>query len=96
MLKHVVCFKMDSAENADEAARILKSMQGNVPMLRVLEVGRDILGSARSYDVYLGVLLENRAALEAYQRDPYHCNTVQTFMHAHALSSVSVDCMLGD
>ncbi len=94
MLKHVVCFKMDNAENADKAAELLKSMEGNVPMLRGLEVGRDILRSARSYDVYLGVLLEDRAALDAYRRDPYHNGTVQTFLHAHTLSSVAVDFML--
>ena len=45
MLKHVVCFKMDNGENADKAVALLKSMQGNVPMLRGLEVGRDFLRS---------------------------------------------------
>lgn len=94
MLKHVVCFKMDNGENADKAVALLKSMQGNVPMLRGLEVGRDFLGSARSYDVCLGVTLDDKAALEAYQSDPYHCGTVKTFMHAHAVSSVAVDFML--
>ena len=94
MLRHIVCFKMDTAENAEKAVCLLKSMQGKVPMLRALEVGRDFLGSARSYDVFLGVTLDDRAALDAYQRDPYHCGTVKTFMHAHALSSVSVDFML--
>lgn len=94
MLKHVVCFKMDAAENADKAVALLKSMQGNVPMLRGLEVGKDFLGSDRSYDVYLGVTLDDKAALDAYQRDPYHCGTVKTFMHAHAVSSVAIDFML--
>ncbi|MBQ9081546.1 MAG: Dabb family protein [Clostridia bacterium] len=91
MLKHVVCFKMDSEESAKQAVEVLKSMQGNVPVLRGMEVGLDVLKSARSYDVYLGVLLDDKAALDAYQKDPYHCDPVKVFMHAHMLSSVAVD-----
>lgn len=91
MLKHVVCFKLDGAENAIKAVEILRSMEGKVPMLRGIEVGLDVLRSARSYDVYLSVLLDNKAALEEYQRDPYHCDVVKAFMHAHTVASVAVD-----
>ena len=91
MLKHVVCFKMQDKESAKEAVNVLKSMQGKVPMLQGIEVGLDILKSARSYDVYLGVLLKDKAALDAYQKDAYHCDVVKTFMHAHTVSSVAVD-----
>ena len=91
MLKHVVCFKMQDEESAQEAVNVLKSMQGKVSMLQGIEVGLDILKSARSYDVYLGVLLKDKAALDAYQKDAYHCDVVKAFMHAHTVSSVAVD-----
>ncbi len=91
MLKHIVCFKMQDEASAQEAVNVLKSMQGKVPMLQGIEVGLDILKSARSYDVYLGVLLKDKAALDAYQKDAYHCDVVKTFMHAHTVSSVAVD-----
>lgn len=91
MLKHVVCFKMDSEENVTKAAEILRSMEGKVPALRGLEVGTDVLKSARSYDVYLCVLLDDENALEDYQRDSYHCDVVKKFMHAHSAASVAVD-----
>ena len=91
MLKHVVCFKMQDEASAQEAVNVLKSMQGKVPMLQGIEVGLDILKSARSYDVYLGVLLKDKAALDAYQKDAYHCDVVKTFMHAHTVSSIAVD-----
>ncbi len=91
MLKHVVCFQMDSADNAQKAVEILKSMEGKVPMLKGIEVGLDILHSPRSFDVYLGVLLDDTAALESYQQDGYHCGIVKEFMHAHAVKSVACD-----
>lgn len=96
MIKHIVCFKLrDSSESAKAEARdILLSMKGNVPLLRDIFVGIDFLGSARSYDVILEVTLEDAAALDAYQVDPYHVNVVKQYMHAHTASSVAVDCEL--
>ena len=91
MIKHVVCFKLLNAEDKVEAKEVLLSMDGKVPMLKGIEVGTDFLGSPRSYDVYLGVLLEDRAALEAYQSDAYHCDVVKKYMHAHVEKSVAID-----
>lgn len=41
MIKHIVCFKLkdNSLEECEKAANILKSMEGNVPLLRGIEVG---------------------------------------------------------
>ena len=93
MIKHIVCFKLaDATEEACNAAKdVLLSMKGNVPMLREIEVGVDFLRSARSYDVYLSVVVDDKAALEEYANDPYHCNVVKTHMHAVCASSVTVD-----
>ena len=66
-------------------------MKGNVPLLRGIEVGVDILRSARSYDVMLEVLLDDMAALDAYQVDPYHVDVVKKHMHAVAESSIALD-----
>ena len=76
MIKHIVCFKLkdNSPEQCEKAAGVLRSMQGNVPLLRSIEVGVDFLHSERSYDVILQVTLDSPEALEAYQRDPYHPN----------------------
>lgn len=67
------------------------SMKGNVPLLRDIEVGIDFLHSERSYDLHLQVLLDDEAALEAYQQDPYHCSVVKKYMHQVRESSVAVD-----
>ncbi len=93
MIKHVVCFKLKNPtpEECEKAAAVLRGMEGNVPMLRSIEVGVDFLRSARSYDVILQVTLDNAAALEAYQNDPYHCGVVKKHMHAVRETSVAID-----
>ena len=67
------------------------SMVDNVPTIRYIEVGIDVLHSQRSYDVYLAVTVDNRAALDEYQRDEYHCSVVKKHMHTVTASSVAVD-----
>lgn len=96
MIKHIVCFKMaePTPELLKETKDILLSMDGKVDLLRGIEVGVDFLKSERSYDIILQVLLEDEEALEAYQRDPYHCDVVKKHMHAVTVSSVAVDYYL--
>lgn len=77
MIRHIVCFKLKDVSKKEEAKELLLSMRGRVPQVKELEAGTDFLGSARSYDVFLGVLLEDRDALEAYQKDPYHVGVVK-------------------
>ena len=96
MIKHIVCFKLkdNSEEEVKKAADILLSMQGNVPLLRGIEVGCDFLHSPRSYDIILQVLLDDEKALDDYQNDEYHCNVVKKHMHSVAESSVAIDCKI--
>lgn len=96
MIKHTVCFKLkDNSEAECKKARdILLSMDGNVPLLRGIEVGVDFLHSPRSYDIILQVLLDDEKALEDYQNDEYHCSVVKKHMHAVAESSIAIDCII--
>ncbi len=96
MIKHIVCFKLkdNSLAECEKAKEILLSMQGNVPQLRGITVGIDFLHSERSYDLILEVLLDDEAALESYQNDPYHCSVVKTHMHSVRESSVAIDYVI--
>lgn len=96
MIKHTVCFKLkdNSPEECNKAAQILRSMDGNVKLLRGIEVGVDFLHSPRSYDIILQVLLDDEKALEEYQKDEYHCSVVKKHMHSVAESSVAIDFKL--
>lgn len=93
MIKHIVCFKLkdNSEENCKKAQEVLLSMKDNVELLRDIQVGVDFLHSERSCDVVLEVVVDDRAALEAYQNHPYHVNVVKKHMHAVRESSVSAD-----
>lgn len=93
MIKHVVCFKLTdpTPENCEKAREVLLSMDGKVEQIRQIEVGVDFLHSDRSYDLILQVLLDDRAALDAYQQHPYHVDVVKAHMHAARSASVSVD-----
>ena len=93
MIKHTVCFKLkdNSPEECNKAAEILRSMEGNVELLRGIEVGVDFLHSPRSYDIILQVVLDDEKALEEYQKDEYHCSVVKKHMHAVAQTSVAID-----
>ncbi len=91
MIKHIVCFKLKAGESAEKAAEILNSMKGKVPEIIDMEVGVDFLKSERSYDVILQVVLKDKAALDRYQSDPYHCSVVKEYMHKARESSVAVD-----
>ena len=91
MIKHVVCFKLKEGESPEKAKEVLLSMKGNVPMLKDIEVGVDVLHSARSYDVILAVVLDDLQALDNYQQDPYHVSVVKKHMHAVTKTSVAID-----
>lgn len=93
MIKHVVCFKLknNSSAEKEKAKEVLLSMKGNVPLLKDIQVGIDFLGSSRSYDVILEVILENKEALEEYQNDPYHCSVVKKHMHEVREASIAID-----
>lgn len=96
MVKHVVCFKLkdNSPEKCAEAKEVLLSMRGKVPQVLDLTVDVDFLHSERSYDVMLTVFVEDAAALEAYQKDPYHCGTVKPYMHAVRSGSIAIDAQV--
>ena len=93
MVKHIVLFKLsdNSPANCEKTAAILRSMDGKVDLLRGITVGVDNLHSPRSYDIALEVLLDDMAALEAYQQDEYHCDVVKKHMHSVACGSVAID-----
>lgn len=93
MIKHIVCFKLkdNSLENCLKAKEVLLSMKGNVSLLRDIHVGIDFLHSERSYDIILETLFDTKEDLDAYQKDPYHCEVVKKHMHAVRSASIAVD-----
>jgi Stress responsive A/B Barrel Domain len=79
MLLHLVCFKykaeVDAATRAQHRQRLaaLKALDGVVD----LKVGEDVVHSSRSYDTGLAITFPDRAALDAYQKNPRHVPVAQ-------------------
>ncbi|QEM66701.1 Dabb family protein [Geobacter sp. FeAm09] len=93
MITHIVFFKLSDAspESLAVTREKLLSMQGNVPQLRHLEAGIDVIRSERSYDIALVTKFDSLDDLEAYQIHPYHAGEVLPHMRSVCSSIVAVD-----
>jgi hypothetical protein len=93
MITHIVLFKLKdpSAEGVRKATDKLLSMAGKVEMLRHLEVGTDLVRSARSYDIALYTKFDSLEDLQAYQVHTYHGGEVAPFMREASEAVAVVD-----
>ena len=90
---HIVLFKLKnrSPESIEETAGIMRSMEGQIPPLRGIEVGADVVKSPRSYDLALITRFDSLADMRAYQAHPYHQNVVLKHVNEVTESVVAVD-----
>jgi hypothetical protein len=65
-------------------------MKGNIPQLRHLEVGIDVLHSDRSYDLALVTKFDSLEELKNYQAHPFHVEVLK-YMTSVRESSITVD-----
>jgi len=92
VILHLVCFKYKAStdagarDNHRAQLRAMKALDGVID----LKVGADVVRSARSYDTGLAVTFRDRAALDAYAKDPRHVPIAQ---HGASISEhvVAVD-----
>lgn len=70
MVKHILFVKMkdNSIEQCEKVKALFLSMKEQIPFLREVQVGIDYLHSQRSYDVVLELVVDDRQALEDYQK----------------------------
>jgi stress responsive alpha/beta barrel protein len=79
VIVHLVCFKykpeIAAAARDDHRQRLrsLRTLDGVID----LKVGEDIVRSPRSYDTGLAVTFRDRAALDAYAKNPHHVPVAQ-------------------
>lgn len=93
MITHIVLFKLmdKSRESIRQAKEKLLSMDGKCTMLRHIEVGTDVVRSARSYDIALVTKFDSLEDLQAYQEDPYHGGDVAPYMRSVSEAVAVVD-----
>jgi len=93
MLTHIVLFKLQepSSENLAVTRAKLLGMVSEIPQLRHLEVGIDVVRSVRSHDIALVTKFDSLEDMEAYQIHPYHADVVIPHMKSVCSSIVAVD-----
>ena len=93
MLKHYVFleFRQDTSDAhvTDFCMRML-ALRGAIDGIEQLEIGRDELHDARSWDLVLIMALESVNALRAYQRHPLHL-ALMAFNEPFVANVASVD-----
>lgn len=92
LITHIVCFKLkdNSPEKVEVTAQVLRDMEGKIEQLKYIEVGVDVLHSARSYDIALITKFDSMADLDAYQVHPVHQKVIE-HMNEVRESSIAVD-----
>ncbi len=92
MITHIVLIKLKepTAENLATAIDKIGAMDGNIPILKSLEVGQDVIRSPRSYDIGLIARFDNLDDLQNYQTHPVHVPVLE-YLRSVMESVVAVD-----
>ena len=93
MLRHYVLLKYREGTDARHIAAFcdrLLALRSSIAEIRRLEIGRDELHDARSWDLVLIMEFESVDALRAYQRHPEH-RALMAFNDPFVAAVASVD-----
>ncbi len=93
MLRHFVFIKYrqgTSDAHIDEFLRRTRALPESIPVVRDLEVGRDVLPSPRSWDVMLAMRFNSLEELREYQTHPAH-QALMAFNNPQVADVGSVD-----
>jgi len=79
MLMHIVSFKYHAGVDGDARTHHRQRLQALSTLDGVIElkVGEDVVHSPRSFDTGLIIRFADRAALDAYQKNPTHVPVAQ-------------------
>lgn len=90
MIKHIVFFKLE--DNTSDKREVLKnkllSMKGKIDILKYIEVGIDINGSERAYDVVLITDFQSIEDLKSYATNPLHVEVLKYLKSENILTKV--------
>ena len=90
MITHVVSWKLADPGDVEEVARRLQALADEIPEIRSMVVGVNIVPSERAHDLVLISTFDDLDALGRYQVHPAHVPVV-AFVRARATSAVAVD-----
>lgn len=91
MFVHTVLFKIKENEKIHFVADTLKSMEGQIPELKYIEVGINSISADRNYDVILYTKFDTREDMDRYQVSEYHTEKVLKLIKPFIEKSVAGD-----
>jgi len=79
VITHIVFFKLKdpSAANIEDTRKLMETLRGEIPQLRHLEIGADIVRGKRSYDLALVAKFDSMEDLRGYREHPFHVEVAQ-------------------
>lgn len=92
MLTHVVLFKLHdrSPENIQKFREVLLGIRDVIPQIKHIEVGANVVESARAYDVVLFQRFDSLSTMQEYQQHPAH-QAIAPYLRDSSASTVAVD-----
>jgi len=92
MLTHIVLFRLNDKSDStiQKTKEVLLGLKDQVPFLKFIEVGTDIIHSERSYDVALYTKFDSLEDMEAYQVHPAHVKVLE-YIKTVRESAVAID-----
>ena len=93
MLQHYVLIKYEKNignQHIEEFCRRMLALRTRIAEIEYLEIGRDILQDARSWDLILIMRFASVHALRGYQQHPEH-QEVMAFNQPYVANVASVD-----
>jgi hypothetical protein len=92
MFTHIVLFKLHdrAPANIQKFRDTLLSMDGKIPQIKGMEVGVNVVESARAYDVALVQRFDSLDTMQEYQNHPVH-QAILPYLRESSSSTVAVD-----
>ena len=72
LITHIVLMKFADPSNRDEAKKRLEALPAEIPQIKSLTVGLDVVGSEVSQDLALITTHDSLEDLKGYQSHPVH------------------------
>lgn len=93
MFTHIVLFKVKepTSENLDFLKNTFLSMEGNIDELKSLEVGVDVIGSDRSYNIGIITRFNSKEDYLAYDINEFHVEKVKKIIGPYVECSKTLD-----
>lgn len=93
MFTHIVLFKVKepTKENIEFLKNTLLSMNGNIKELKELEVGVDVIGSDRSFDIGIITRFDSKEDYLAYDVNEFHVEKVKKVIGPYMECSKTLD-----